>query len=59
LLVTPEDPHALADALRLLAADDQLRATIAAQGRRVYAERASRRVLGALWRQALDTEPLP
>jgi len=61
LLVAPEDPHALATALRLLATDDRLRATIAAQGQRVYVERASRRVLGALWRQALDLErqPLP
>ena len=58
LLVAPGDVDALADALRRLTADDELRAAIAAQGRRVYAERASRLVLGALWRQALELEPL-
>jgi glycosyltransferase involved in cell wall biosynthesis len=58
VLVAPGDANALADALRRLTADDELRATIAAQGRRVYAERASRRVLGALWHRALDLEPL-
>jgi glycosyltransferase involved in cell wall biosynthesis len=58
LLVAPGDVDALADALRQLTADDELRAAIAAQGRRVYVERASRLVLGALWRQALELEPL-
>jgi len=58
LLVAPGDVDALADAIRRLTADDDLRAAIAAQGRRVYAERASRLVLGAFWRQALELEPL-
>lgn len=58
LLVAPGDVAALADALRRLTADEELRAAIAAQGRRVYAERASRLVLGGLWRQALELEPL-
>jgi glycosyl transferase family 1 len=58
LLVAPGNVDALADALRQLTADDELRAAIAAQGRRVYAERASRLVLGTLWHQALELEPL-
>jgi glycosyltransferase involved in cell wall biosynthesis len=58
LLVEPGDVDALVDALRQLTADDELRAAIATHGRRVYAERASRLVLGTLWRQALELEPL-
>jgi hypothetical protein len=54
LLVPPDDADALADALRRLADDDALRTAVAAQGRRVYAERASRSVLGARWREALE-----
>jgi hypothetical protein len=54
LLVEPGNAGALADALRRITGDEGLRATIAAQGRRVYAERASRRVLGELWRHALE-----
>lgn len=54
LLVPPENAEALADALRQLAGDDELRASLAARGRQVYAERASRRVLGGRWREALD-----
>jgi hypothetical protein len=53
LLVPPGDAGALAEALRRLSTDADLRATIAASGHRVYAERASRRVLGAQWRDAL------
>jgi hypothetical protein len=56
LLVAPGDAAALAEALSRLAADDALRAAIAAQGRRVYAERASRRVLGARWCEALAAD---
>ncbi|HXK15959.1 MAG TPA: glycosyltransferase family 4 protein [Gaiellaceae bacterium] len=54
LLVPPEDAEALAGALRRLAGNDELRASLAGQGRQVYAERASRRVLGARWREALE-----
>jgi glycosyltransferase involved in cell wall biosynthesis len=54
LLVEPESAEALADALRRLTGDDALRASIAAGGQRVYAERASRRVLGERWRDALE-----
>ena len=55
LLVAPEDPEALAAALRRLADDETLRAQIAARGREVYAVRASRRVLGERWRSLLDS----
>jgi hypothetical protein len=58
LLVPPGDAGALADALRRLSGDDELRATIAARGHRVYAERASRTVLGAAWRDALTDSVL-
>ena len=54
LLVPPGDPGALASALQLLASDEELRGRLAAEGRRVYEERASRRVLGARWRDALS-----
>jgi glycosyltransferase involved in cell wall biosynthesis len=53
-LVEPGNADALAVALRRLTRDEELRTTLAAQGRRVYAERASRRVLGKLWREALE-----
>jgi hypothetical protein len=54
LLVPPNDAPALAGALRRLAGDEELRAAIAAKGRSVYGERASRRVLGERWLEALD-----
>ena len=53
LLVAPDDPNALAAALQRLAADERLRTAIAARGRQVYEERASRRVLGEHWLAAL------
>jgi hypothetical protein len=49
LLVAPDDPAALADAVTRLAADDDLRAHVAATGNHVFRERASRRALGARW----------
>jgi hypothetical protein len=49
LLVPPGDPAALAAAVHRLSTDSGLRAAVAAQGRLVYDERASRRVLGAEW----------
>jgi glycosyltransferase involved in cell wall biosynthesis len=58
LLVPPGDAGALAEALRRLAGGDELRTSMAARGRQVYAERASRRVLGEHWRAALDGEAL-
>jgi hypothetical protein len=54
LLVPPGDPSALALALQRFAADLELRTAVAAAGRRVYDERASRAVLGARWRTALE-----
>jgi hypothetical protein len=40
--------------LQRLTDDDTLRTALAAQGRRVYTEQASRLVLGQRWRQALE-----
>jgi glycosyltransferase involved in cell wall biosynthesis len=54
LLVPPGDAAALARALQRLRADDALRTAVAAQGRHVYTEHASRRVLGRRWREALE-----
>jgi glycosyltransferase involved in cell wall biosynthesis len=54
LLVPPGDPGALADALRRLAADDELARRIAAGGRAVYERAASESVLGARWRNLLE-----
>jgi hypothetical protein len=55
LLVAPGDPSALAAAMRTLARDETLRARIAACGHEVYAERASRHVLGERWRGLLES----
>ena len=49
LLVAPEDPAALADALRRLALDDELRRRLAAAGRRTVADRFDGDVLAASW----------
>jgi glycosyltransferase involved in cell wall biosynthesis len=54
LLVESGNANALAGALRRLTNDQELRVAIAAQGQRVYRERASRRVLGELWRECLE-----
>ena len=56
LLVAPGDAAALAGALQRLHLDEALREAIGAAGRRVYAERASRRVLGDRWREALGRD---
>jgi glycosyltransferase involved in cell wall biosynthesis len=58
VLVPPNDARALAEALRALAGDEAFRTSIAARGRDVYERRASRRVLGAQWRTALDRNAL-
>jgi glycosyltransferase involved in cell wall biosynthesis len=48
-LVEPGSPARLAEAIDRLAGDEPLRRRIAARGREVFRERASRRVLGARW----------
>lgn len=53
VLIPPESPAALADAIGRLAADEPLRTRIAARGREVFRERASRGVLGERWRELL------
>ncbi len=53
VLVSPDSPAALAEAIELLAADEPLRTRVAAQGQRVFRERASRTVLGERWRALL------
>lgn len=53
LLVPPDDPRALAEAITRLASDGELRVRIAAAGNRVFRERASRRALGARWAELL------
>jgi Glycosyl transferases group 1 len=49
LLVPPNDPAALAEAIRLLAEDEGIRRAIAERGRALFLERASRPVLGRRW----------
>jgi hypothetical protein len=55
LLVAPGDPAALAAAIQRLVSDEPLRTQIAARGREVYLEQASRRVLGARWLSLLES----
>ncbi|MBD0349497.1 MAG: glycosyltransferase family 4 protein [Thermoleophilia bacterium] len=54
LLVPPGDAHALASAVRRLAADPDLRARIAAGGLATYRARASEDVLGRRWRALIE-----
>jgi glycosyltransferase involved in cell wall biosynthesis len=54
LLVPPEEPAALAQAIERLADDDELRLRLATNGRALYASHASRSVLGARWRALLE-----
>ena len=54
LLVPPGDATALAEALRRLAADDELRTRIGAAGLETYRERASEEVLGRRWREIIE-----
>ncbi|MCP9486755.1 MAG: glycosyltransferase [Gaiellaceae bacterium MAG52_C11] len=56
LLVPPGDAAALAQAVRLLAADDELARRIGAGGLAAYRERASEEVLGLRWRRLLESE---
>ena len=53
VLVPPESPAALAQAIDRLASDEPVRRWIAAQGHDVFRERASRLVLGERWRELL------
>jgi glycosyltransferase involved in cell wall biosynthesis len=55
LLVPPGDPHALAAALRRLAADDELMRRLSIGGLGAYRERASEDVLGARWRGLIES----
>jgi glycosyltransferase involved in cell wall biosynthesis len=54
VLVPPEDPAALAAALRRLAAEPETATLVAAAGHAVYRERASEAVLGQRWRSLLE-----
>ena len=54
VLVPPGDPHALAEALRRVAADPATARRIAGAGYAVYRARASEEVLGARWRAILE-----
>jgi glycosyltransferase involved in cell wall biosynthesis len=54
LLVPPGDPAALADAVRQLAADEQLATRIASRGRAAYERSASEAVLGERWRLLIE-----
>jgi len=53
LLVPPDDPVALAAAMRRLAADPELARRLGAGGREAYEEQASEGVLGARWRELI------
>jgi glycosyltransferase involved in cell wall biosynthesis len=55
LLVPPGDAVALAAALRSLASEPELGARLSAGGLTAYRERASEAVLGARWRQLLES----
>jgi len=55
LLVPPGDPGALADALRRLATDDDLRTGVGFAGLTTYRMRASEDVLGPQWRDLIES----
>ena len=54
LLVAPGDPHALAAAMRRIAADPDLARRLSEGGRRAYVEHASEVVLGKRWLALLE-----
>jgi glycosyltransferase involved in cell wall biosynthesis len=54
LLVRRGDAAALAEAVRTLAADDELARAIAAGGRAAYEQHASEAVLGQRWRSLIE-----
>jgi glycosyltransferase involved in cell wall biosynthesis len=53
-LVPPGDAQALADAVRRLADNGELRAELSARGLTAYSERASEAILGARWRALIE-----
>lgn len=55
LLVPPGDGRALAEAVRRVAGDEDAADRLAAAGRATYAARASEPVLGARWRELLES----
>jgi glycosyltransferase involved in cell wall biosynthesis len=55
LLVPPADPEALAAALRRATADETVARRLSAGGRAAYEARASEDVLGARWRDLLES----
>jgi len=55
LLVPPNDPAALAEAIRRLTEDEELRRAVAERGRALFLERASRPVLGRRWVELMGT----
>ena len=54
LLVPPGDPDALAQSLRRVAADGELRRRLSEGGRAAYRRQASEKVLGPRWRELLE-----
>ncbi|MBA2569310.1 MAG: glycosyltransferase [Actinobacteria bacterium] len=56
LLVPPDDPAALAGAIRRVAVDRNLAQQLSEGGRRTYVEQASEEVLGARWRALLEKQ---
>jgi glycosyltransferase involved in cell wall biosynthesis len=54
LLVPPGDANALVGAVRRLASDAELAASLSEGGLRTYRERASEDVLGARWRELIE-----
>jgi glycosyltransferase involved in cell wall biosynthesis len=54
VLVPPNDPPALAAAITKLGGEEGVRRRLAEEGRAVFEARASRRVLGARWRELLN-----
>ena len=54
ILVPPADPAALAEAVRRLAANDELAQRLGDAGRETFEARASEEVLGAQWRLLLE-----
>jgi glycosyltransferase involved in cell wall biosynthesis len=54
LLVPPGDPAALANAVRRLAADQDLAARVGESGRAAYERHASEAVLGRRWRELIE-----
>jgi glycosyltransferase involved in cell wall biosynthesis len=54
ILVPPGDPHALAEAVRLLAEDHARAKEIGDAGRGTYLRLADERVLGGVWRSLLE-----